>query len=343
MLWQPMSEFKEHMELRTPSNVNQAFKQELETIEHVQHVLSQEHLPPEQLKAEYEELGRRYEALLKQASKIMRIGDVAQRRLMNVQKELESRNDLLDQQAKAIERTNNELQQKNNQLSESLNQIGLLNDILDGERNKAENLLLNILPQAIAYRLQSGEEVIADKFDNVTVLFADIVGFTKLSMQVSASAIVKILNDLFSRFDVLVAEHQVEKIKTIGDCYMLAAGIPVEEPAHAALAAAMALDMLKELEQYVQETGHDISMRIGIHSGPVVAGVIGIKKFVYDLWGDTVNTASRMESHGVKGKIHCSEVVYEQLHRTHTFEPRGEIEVKGKGMMKTYFLLGAKK
>jgi class 3 adenylate cyclase len=317
----------------------QMFKSEFETLEHHRAVLEQE-LSVEQWKEEYRELGKRYETLLKQATKLMRIGDTAQRRLMNVQKELEQQNVLLEEQRRAIELTNSELQEKNDRLNATLNEIGLLNSILDGERQKADALLLNILPQPIAYRLKGGEELIADKFDDVTVLFADIVGFTELSARVSATTIVKILNELFSRFDNLLSTYHVEKIKTIGDCYMLAAGIPEPDRAHAYRAAGMALAMQQEVRSYVEETGYNVSMRIGLHCGPVVAGVIGSKKFIYDLWGDTVNTASRMESHGVAGAIHCSEAVAGHLAEAYRFEPRGNIEIKGKGMMNTYFLLG---
>jgi class 3 adenylate cyclase len=326
-------------------DLTQIFRQEFETVERFRSVLEHSSnedglLSYEGLMEEYTTLGKRYEVLLKQAGKLMRIGDVAQRRLMNVQKELERQNQILEEQSVTIELANGELQEKNIRLKTTLSEIGFLNDILDDERRKAQDLLLNILPQPIAFRLQSGEELIADKFDKVTVLFADIVGFTELSARVSATMIVKILNELFSRFDGLLDNHKVEKIKTIGDCYMLASGIPIAHPQHAAICAAMALDMQQTLLDYVAETGHPISMRIGLHCGPVVAGVIGVKKFIYDLWGDTVNTASRMESHGTAGKIHCSEAVFLELFDTHVFEPRGEIEVKGKGSMKTYFLLG---
>jgi adenylate cyclase len=256
----------------------------------------------------------------------MRIGDSAQRRLMNMQEQIKAVND--------------ELQEKNDRLSSTLSEIGLLNGILDGERQKAESLLLNILPRPIAYRLQSGEEAIADNFDNVTVLFADIVGFTQLASTVGPTVIVKILNELFSRFDALLDVHAVEKIKTIGDNYMVAAGIPMPQRTHAQIAARMVLDMQRELDDYVLETGYAIAMRIGMHCGPVVAGVIGAKKFVYDLWGDTVNIASRMESHGEPGKVHCSESVYRELGDYYAFAPRGTVEVKGKGLMQTYFLLG---
>ncbi len=321
---------------------NSIFKSEQDTVEQFHTVLLDKSMSYDTLLSEYRQLGQRYESLLKQATKLTRIGDVAQRRLMNAQKEMEYQNMLLDKQSRDIEKANSELQEKNSQLNETLTEIELMNDILEGERRKAENLLLNILPSVIAYRLQSGEEIIADKFDDVTVLFADIVGFTELSARVSATTIVKILNDIFSRFDALLDNHNVEKIKTIGDCYMLAAGIPVPYKHHMELVASMAFAMNHELENYVKETGHQISMRIGLHSGPVVAGIIGTKKFVYDLWGDTVNTASRMESSGVAGRIHCSEVVYANLNDKYIFEERGTIEVKGKGTMMTYFLIGAK-
>lgn len=321
------------------SSVPSIFAAEYEGLQQVKRVINSLSEMPD-LMEEYKLLGQRYEALLKQATKMARIGDVAQRRLMNAQKELEAQNALLDAQSKEIEQANAELQHKNTQLQETLDKIEMINEILESERKKAESLLLNILPEEIAYRLKSGEEVIADKFDNVTVLFADIVGFTELSSKVNATTIVKILNTLFSKFDALLETHQVEKIKTIGDCYMVAAGIPVANPRHAELIAAMAFDMQQILQDYVRANDYSISMRIGLHTGPIVAGIIGTKKFVYDLWGDTVNTASRMESSGLPGKIHCSEAVYELLKHLYDFEERGEIAVKGKGTMKTYFFIG---
>lgn len=313
------------------SMMNEMFKNEIEIATHFRETLSHPPTDYTELLNEYRHLGQRYEHLLRQATKLTRIGDVAQRKLMNAQQELA-------EQAKVIEQTNSELHTKNDRLKESIEEINQLNVVLEKEQIKADNLLLNILPAEIAQRLKEGEETIADQFESVTVIFTDIVGFTNLASLVSATTIVKLLNLLFSKFDALLDHYRVEKIKTIGDSYMLAAGIPNPSKDHALQAAAFTFAMQNELRQFVAATGYPISMRVGMHCGPVVAGVIGTKKFVYDLWGDSVNIASRMESHGEPGKIHCSESVYQQLHHIYKFEERGTIDVKGKGKMKTYFL-----
>lgn len=209
------------------------------------------------------------------------------------------------------------------------------------EQQKAENLLLNILPEPIADRLKLQENTIADSFAEVTVLFADIVGFTKLSSEIPAAELVGLLNEIFSRFDRLVGKHGLEKIKTIGDCYMVVSGLPVPREDHAEAIAEMALDMQAEIAKFNQAVDTSLRMRIGIHTGPVIAGVIGIKKFIYDLWGDTVNIASRMESHGIPGCIHLSEATYECLkNRNYLLKERGTIDIKGKGQMRTYLLEG---
>ena len=206
------------------------------------------------------------------------------------------------------------------------------------EREKTEELLLNILPEPIAVRLKHEENTIADNFAEVTVMFADIVGFTKLSCQIAPAELVRLLNDVFSRFDRLLEKYQLEKIKTIGDCYMVVGGLPVKRSDHAETIAEMALDMQVEINKFNQENNQQLQMRIGINTGSVVAGVIGLKKFIYDLWGDAVNTASRMESHGIPEKIHVSASTYERLKDKYQFEKRGVIDVKGKGKMTTYFL-----
>lgn len=314
-------------------NVAEMFKSELETLEQFHRTINSTDLTFEELLHEYRSLGERYENLVRQAGKLTRIGDVAQRKLMNAKSELAT-------QSEIIERANAELQEKNERLRESLEEINQLNINLGSEQSKADNLLLNILPPDIAARLKEGEDNIADFFEDATVVFTDIVGFTNLASLVSATTIVKLLNTLFSRFDRLLDYYPIEKIKTIGDSYMLAAGIPTPRKDHALQAAAFAFAMHNELKRFVAETGYPISMRIGIHSGPVVAGIIGTRKFVYDLWGDTVNIASRMESHGQPGKIHCSETVYERLKNIYQFEHRGAIDIKGKGKMDTYFLIG---
>ncbi|AFY82209.1 adenylate/guanylate cyclase domain-containing protein [Oscillatoria acuminata] len=211
---------------------------------------------------------------------------------------------------------------------------------LEIEREKAESLLLNILPEVIADRLKGHEENIADNFAEVTVLFADIVGFTQLSAQIEAAELVQLLNNIFSRFDRALERYQLEKIKTIGDCYMVVAGMPVPCDNSAVAIAEMALEMQEEIARFNTEFHQSLKMRMGIHTGPVVAGVIGIKKFIYDLWGDTVNTASRMESHGIPGQIQVSRATYDCLKDQYRFEERGAIEIKGKGAMQVYLLKG---
>jgi class 3 adenylate cyclase len=208
------------------------------------------------------------------------------------------------------------------------------------EQEKAERLLLNILPEAIAQRLKRGESTIADSFADVTVLFADIVNFTKLSANLSPAQLVEILNEIFSAFDELAEKYKLEKIKTIGDAYMVVGGLPTPRSDHAEAIANMALDMQKIIGQFRLQGNEPVQMRAGINTGAVEAGVIGTKKFTYDLWGDTVNTANRMESHGVAGKIQVTIATYERLKDKYIFEERGIIDVKGKGEMQTYFLMG---
>jgi class 3 adenylate cyclase len=213
--------------------------------------------------------------------------------------------------------------------------------LLDEERERSERLLLNILPAPIAERLKSSQESIAEHSDGVTVLFADIVGFTPLSASKSPQALVELLNRIFSEFDALADAHGLEKIKTIGDAYMAVAGLPEPWADHAPRAARMALAMLDATARVAAETGEKLALRIGLHSGPVVAGVIGRRKFTYDLWGDTVNTASRMESHGVPGAIHCTEAAALLLQGAFQLQARGAMEIKGKGEMNTFLLAGA--
>ncbi len=205
-------------------------------------------------------------------------------------------------------------------------------------QERTERLLLNILPEPIAQRLQQSEGVIADYFENVSVLFADMVGFTQLSAQISPRDLVVKLNSIFSEFDQLTEQYGLEKIKTIGDGYMVAAGLPIPRDDHADVMVKMALAMQEAMTQLMQKTGDPLSLRIGIHTGSVVAGVIGTKKFSYDLWGDTVNTASRMEQQGLANCIQITEATYQQLSSQHLFRERGFIDIKGKGQMKTYIL-----
>ncbi len=211
---------------------------------------------------------------------------------------------------------------------------------LELERQKSERLLLNILPASIAERLKDDNSVIADHFDSATVLFSDIVGFTALSEKVTPKQLVDRLNRIFSAFDDLAERHGLEKIKTIGDAYMVAGGFPELGEGHVERVSAMAIDMLAAIEQCNRETDKPVEIRIGIHTGPAVAGVIGIKKFAYDVWGDTVNTASRMESSGLPGRIHISEATARAVEGTFVVEERGTVEVKGKGVMRTYWLVG---
>jgi adenylate cyclase len=213
---------------------------------------------------------------------------------------------------------------------------------LELEQVKSEELLLNVLPGPIAKRLKQDEHNIADTFAEVTVMFADIVGFTELSARISPSELVGVLNDIFSAFDHLADKYGLEKIKTIGDAYMVCGGLPVPRVDHAEAIAEMALDMQQEIRRLSVDHNEAFSIRIGINSGPVIAGVIGLKRFIYDLWGDTVNIASRMESHGMTGCIQMTAASYELLRDKYYFEKRGTIHVKGKGYMTTYLLLGRK-
>ena len=215
--------------------------------------------------------------------------------------------------------------------------------LLAEEREKVDRLLLNILPQPIAERLKQEPITIADSFTEATIMFADIVGFTPLSARLSATEIVNLLNQIFSTFDQLAERHGLEKIKTIGDAYMVVGGLPTPRPDHAESVAEMALDMQQEIAKFSRELDESFSIRIGINTGPVVAGVIGLKKFIYDLWGDAVNTASRMESHGMPNCIQVSQTTYDLLQDKYLFEERGVIEVKGKGEMFTYLLRGRKR
>lgn len=208
--------------------------------------------------------------------------------------------------------------------------------LLGEEKKKSEALLLNILPETVANRLLSGERTIADYFDSVSVLFADIEGFTSLSRRLNPQQLVALLNRVFSHFDSLAEVLGLEKIKTIGDAYMVGAGLPHKVDDHADRCFAMAQGMLRILEEENQGLEEKLRLRIGIASGPVVAGVIGQNKFIYDLWGDTVNTASRMESSGVAGEIHITETTMLALGKNAQFVDRGEIEIKGIGKMRTY-------
>ena len=220
----------------------------------------------------------------------------------------------------------------------TLRKLYLQSNELEAERARSDTLLLNILPESIAARLKGSPEAIAEGHDDASVLFADIVGFTPLSQRLSARELVDLLNELFSRFDELSERHRLEKIKTIGDAYMVAGGVPFHREDHVGDVVQMALDMHHATAEFAKQRGVALGLRIGIHVGPVVAGVIGKRKFSYDLWGDTVNTAARMESHGIPGAIQVTEVIRDRLGDRFAFEPRGEIDVKGKGLMRTWLL-----
>jgi class 3 adenylate cyclase len=208
------------------------------------------------------------------------------------------------------------------------------------EQQRSEGLLLNVLPAPIAARLKAGEGVIADAFPEVTVLFADLVDFTRRSQQVGPAQVVAALNELFSAFDELAQRHGLEKIKTIGDAYMVAGGLPQPRPDHAQAIAEMALGIREEVARRADPSGRPLAVRIGIATGPVEAGVIGTAKFSYDLWGDTVNAASRMESHGIPGCIQVTERTYQRLRDGYRFQRRGPIPVRGMGELVTYLLVG---
>ena len=208
------------------------------------------------------------------------------------------------------------------------------------EQDRAETLLLNILPRSIAERLKTDSATIADQFAAASILFADVVDFTPMSDHLQPAEVVSLLDHLFTHFDLLADRYGVEKIKTIGDAYMVAAGVPTARADHARVMALMALDMRKAMSS-ADDVGHlGLELRIGISSGPVVAGVIGRKRFLYDLWGDAVNMASRMESHGTPGEIQVTRATYELLRDEFELEPRGTVPVKGKGDVETWYLVG---
>ncbi len=207
------------------------------------------------------------------------------------------------------------------------------------EKEKSDRLLANMLPESVVARLREDPSALAEAFDEVSVLFADLVGFTTMAAAMSAPELVRLLDGLFSRFDELAVRHGVEKVKTIGDAYMVVGGCPERSPDHVERTAAMGLAMVAELRRFASERGLPLALRVGMHTGPVVAGVIGTRRFSFDLWGDTVNTASRMESHGVAGRVQISAAVRARLGEKLAVEERGPISVKGKGEMQTFFLV----
>lgn len=248
----------------------------------------------------------------------------------------------------ALARKNEELQASWELIRRQHDELRSLYDRILAEQELSERLLLNLLPCSIAERLKarpdllaSGDpELIADSFPDVTVLFADIVAFTRFSAGMSPEQLVAVLNEIFTEFDTIADHRGLEKIKTIGDAYMAAAGLPEPAPDHAVRAAQMALDMTEAFMRFNRRTGFNLQMRIGINSGPVVAGVIGKRKFIYDLWGAAVNIASRMESHGVAGRVQVTDTTRRLLGESFLFEERGAIEAKGIGTLHTWFLTG---
>jgi len=209
--------------------------------------------------------------------------------------------------------------------------------LLNEEYNRSESLLLNILPETVANELKSDSRVIAERYDSATVLFCDIVGFTRMASSMEPGYMIELLNQIFSRFDEYAEKYELEKIKTVGDSYMVAGGVPAPHDNHIANMANFALD-IKEFINASPVSSPGINVRIGFHSGPVIAGVIGRNKFAYDIWGDTVNIASRMESHGIPGEIHVSETVYQALRNHFIMVYRGLTPVKGMQDMRTYLL-----
>jgi len=214
--------------------------------------------------------------------------------------------------------------------------------LLAGEQERSEGLLLNILPKQIADRLKAGERRIADSHAQATVLFADLVGSTAMALELTPDALIGVLNDVFSHIDDLAQRHGVEKIRTIGDNWMGVSGVPRTRPDHAQIAVRMALDVRDFVDRYRTPEGRSLAVRIGLNSGPLVAGVIGKHKFVYDIYSDTVNTASRMESQGIAGQVQVSETTYALVKEDFICEERGAIDVRGHGSMTTYFILAAR-
>jgi class 3 adenylate cyclase/HAMP domain-containing protein len=260
-------------------------------------------------------------------------GDRAARSNIQGKDELATFAATFDAMAESVERHVTEVESARETLQEQA-------ESLEAERHRSEKLLLNVLPAAIADRLKDGEHNIAESYPEVTVLFSDIVGFTAMSQQIGAKQVVDMLNDVFGLLDKLAIKHGIEKIKTIGDCYMVVAGIPDRCPTHAQQIADFAMDMQQTLAEYSERSGRTLSMRTGMHTGTVVAGIVGSSKFAYDLWGDVVNVASRMESTSEPGRIQASDSVRVRLADDYDFEPRGDIDIKGKGIMHTWYLIG---
>ena len=234
------------------------------------------------------------------------------------------------------------LHQREKEKEAAMVDLGEKATALEKEKGRTEKLLLNVLPIAIADRLQRGEKVEAETFPEVTVLFADVVGFTKLAAELGPRSVTNLLNELFEIFDDLAEKYKLEKIKTIGDCYMAVAGVPDRSPTHAQQMADFSLEALSILKSENQKLSRNLQIRIGMHSGTVAAGIIGRKKFAYDLWGDVVNVTNRLEGTAEPMKIHVSESVHARLEDSYLFEPRGEVELKNRGKLRTFYLIGKK-
>ena len=234
------------------------------------------------------------------------------------------------------------LHQREKEKETALTDLGEKATALEKEKGRTEKLLLNVLPIAIADRLQRGEKVEAETFPEVTVLFADVVGFTKLAAELGPRSVTNLLNELFEIFDDLAEKYKLEKIKTIGDCYMAVAGVPDRSPTHAQQMADFSLEALSILKSQNQKLSRNLQIRIGMHSGTVAAGIIGRKKFAYDLWGDVVNVTNRLEGTAEPMKIHVSESVHARLEDSYFFEDRGEVELRNRGKLRTYYLIGKK-
>ncbi len=242
--------------------------------------------------------------------------------------------------AKALEQTVQELEASRELIRGKNDELKKLFDQVVAERKISERLALHVPPDSIAKRLQARPDMTADSFADVTVLIADVVGFTKLTPALSPDRLALILDEIFTLFDALADERGLKKIKTLGNSYMAASGVPVPSVDHAARAAHMSLDMIEALDRFNERTASTLQVRIGIDTGRVVAGVIGRRLFLYDVWGDTVNTASRVESHGVAGRVQVSESTWRRLGEPFLLEARGALEVEGKGELKTWFLAG---
>ena len=248
----------------------------------------------------------------------------------------------LNQHVTAFNQMASILQQREKEKEMALTDLGEKATALEKEKDRTEKLLVNVLPVAIADRLQKGEKVEAETFPEVTVFFADVVGFTKLATELGPRSVANLLNELFEIFDDLAEKYKLEKIKTIGDCYMAVAGVPDRSPTHAQQMADFSLEAVAALKSQNKQMSRNLEIRIGMHSGTVAAGIIGRKKFAYDLWGDVVNVTSRLEGTAEPMKIHVSESVHARLEDSYLFEERGEVELRNRGKLRTYYLIQKK-